>query len=366
MVELGISTFGETTALERTGKAYSHAERIRQLLAEIELADKVGLDVYGIGEHHRADFAVSAPEIVLAAGAVNTKKIRLTSAVSILSSMDPIRLFQQYATIDALSNGRAEIMAGRGSFTESFPLFGYDLKDYEALFDEKLDLLQLVNEKTKLDWKGRLTQTISGKEVYPRPVQDKLPLWIATGGHGRGKEIKDPCTTCRGTGHEKQAHSVHVKIPAGVETGQQIRLAGQGEAGFNGGPYGDLYVVVSVEASDKFEREGTTIFYNLNLNFVQAALGDTVDIPTVHGDVELVIPEGTQTGKRFRLRGKGAPSLRGGALGDQYVTVNVVTPTGLNDRQKAALKEFAAAGDLKVNPKKKGFFDHIKDAFEGE
>ncbi|MFR7020152.1 DnaJ C-terminal domain-containing protein, partial [Streptococcus pneumoniae] len=159
--------------------------------------------------------------------------------------------------------------------------------------------------------------------------------------HGRGKEVKYPCTTCHGTGHEKQAHSVHVKIPAGVETGQQIRLAGQGEAGFNGGPYGDLYVVVSVEASDKFEREGTTIFYNLNLNFVQAALGDTVDIPTVHGDVELVIPEGTQTGKKFRLRSKGAPSLRGGAVGDQYVTVNVVTPTGLNDRQKVALKEFA-------------------------
>ena len=183
MVELGISTFGETTVLEGTGQTYSHAKRIRQLLAEIELADKLGLDVYGIGEHHRADFAVSAPEIVLAAGAVNTKKIRLTSAVSILSSMDPIRLFQQYAIIDALSNGRAEILAGRDSFTESFPLFGYDLKDYEALFDEKLDLLQLVNEKTKIDWQGRLTQTISGKEVYPRPVQNKLPLWIATGGH---------------------------------------------------------------------------------------------------------------------------------------------------------------------------------------
>lgn len=183
MVELGISTFGETTELEGTGQTYSHAERIRQLVAEIELADKVGLDVYGIGEHHRADFAVSAPEIVLAAGAVNTKKIRLTSAVSILSSMDSIRLFQQYATIDALSNGRAEIMAGRGSFTESFPLFGYDLKDYEALFNEKLDLFRLVNEKTKLDWQGRLSQTISGKEVYPRPIQDKLPLWIAIGGH---------------------------------------------------------------------------------------------------------------------------------------------------------------------------------------
>ena len=183
MVELGISTFGETTALEGTGQVYSHDERIRQLVAEIELADKVGLEVYGIGEHHREDFAVSAPEIVLAAGAVNTKKIRLTSAVSILSSMDPIRLFQQYATIDALSNGRAEIMAGRGSFTESFPLFGYDLKDYEALFDEKLDLLQLANENTKVNWRGESTQSIAGKEVYPRPVQDKLPLWVATGGH---------------------------------------------------------------------------------------------------------------------------------------------------------------------------------------
>ncbi|HGR8593271.1 TPA: LLM class flavin-dependent oxidoreductase [Streptococcus pneumoniae] len=141
MVELGISTFGEITELEGTGQTYSHAERIRQLVAEIELADKVGLDVYGIGEHHRADFAVSAPEIVLAAGAVNTKKIRLTSAVSILSSMDPIRLFQQYATIDALSNGRAEIMAGRGSFTESFPLFGYDLKDYDSLSKQVVDAI---------------------------------------------------------------------------------------------------------------------------------------------------------------------------------------------------------------------------------
>ncbi len=184
--------------------------------------------------------------------------------------------------------------------------------------------------------------------------------------HGRGKEIKEPCTTCHGTGHEKQAHSVHVKIPAGVETGQQVRLAGQGEAGFNGGPYGDLYVVVNVEPSDKFERDGSTIYYKLNLNFVQAALGDSVEVPTVHGDVELNIPEGTQTGKRFRLRGKGAPSLRGGSMGDQYVTVNVVTPTGLNDKQKAALKDFAAAGNISVNPKKKGFFDHIKDAFDGE
>ena len=128
-IELGISTFGETTLLESTGKPISHDQRIRELVEEIELADQVGLDIYAIGEHHREDFAVSAPEIVLAAGAVNTKKIRLSSAVTILSSIDPVRVYQQYATIDALSNGRAEIMAGRGSFVESFPLFGYDLSD---------------------------------------------------------------------------------------------------------------------------------------------------------------------------------------------------------------------------------------------
>ncbi|WP_394404596.1 molecular chaperone DnaJ [Streptococcus sp. 20-1249] len=182
--------------------------------------------------------------------------------------------------------------------------------------------------------------------------------------HGRGKEIKDPCQTCHGTGHEKQAHKVPVKVPPGVETGQKIRLAGQGEAGFNGGPYGDLHVVIQVQASDKFERQGTSIYYSLNLNFVQAALGDTVHVPTVHGDVDLVIPEGTQTGKTFRLKGKGAPSLRGNGIGDQYVTVNVVTPTNLNDKQKEALRDFAAAGNISINPQKKGFFDKVKDAFE--
>ena len=155
-----------------------------------------------------------------------------------------------------------------------------------------------------------------------------------------------------------------MKIPAGVETGQQIRLSGQGEAGYNGGPFGDLYVVVNVQASKEFEREGATIYYTLDLNFVQAALGDSVDVPTVHGDVELNIPEGTQTGKRFRLRSKGAPHLRGGGLGDQIVTVNVVTPTHLNDKQKAALRDFAEAGNIKVTPKKKGFFDKIKDAVD--
>ncbi|MDU6651521.1 MAG: molecular chaperone DnaJ [Streptococcus vestibularis] len=183
--------------------------------------------------------------------------------------------------------------------------------------------------------------------------------------HGRGKEIKEPCTTCHGTGHEKQSHKVSVKIPAGVETGQQIRLAGQGEAGFNGGPYGDLFVIINVNPSDKFTRDGSTIYYTLNISFVQAALGDTVEVPTVHGNVEMTIPAGTQTGKTFRLKGKGAPRLRGGSQGDQHVTVKIVTPTKLNDAQKEALLAFAkASGDEKIAPQKKGFFNKVKDALE--
>ena len=141
MIELGISTFGETTEIEGTGIAPSHDERIRDMIEEMKLADEVGLDIYAIGEHHREDFAVSAPEILLAAGAVVTKNIKLSSAVTVLSSADPVRVYQQYSTIDAISNGRAEIMVGRGSFTESFPLFGYNLNDYEELFDEKLEML---------------------------------------------------------------------------------------------------------------------------------------------------------------------------------------------------------------------------------
>lgn len=183
--------------------------------------------------------------------------------------------------------------------------------------------------------------------------------------HGTGQEIEDPCQTCHGTGHEKQSHKVSVKIPAGVETGQQIRLAGQGEAGFNGGPYGDLFVIINVNPSDKFTRDGSTIYYTLNISFVQAALGDTVEVPTVHGNVEMTIPAGTQTGKTFRLKGKGAPRLRGGSQGDQHVTVKIVTPTKLNDAQKEALLAFAkASGDEKIAPQKKGFFNKVKDALE--
>ncbi|MCS4536640.1 LLM class flavin-dependent oxidoreductase [Mycoplasma sp. CSL7475-4] len=182
-IELGISTFGETTPLEKTGKTIPHDERIRQMVAEIELADKVGLDVYAIGEHHRDDFAVSAPEIVMAAGAVNTKNIKLSSAVTVLSSNDPVRVYQNFSTVDALSNGRAEIMVGRGSFTESFPLFGYTLDNYDELFTEKLDMLEEIKANEILDWKGKLTQSVDRRGVYPRHIN--LPIWVATGGNGQ-------------------------------------------------------------------------------------------------------------------------------------------------------------------------------------
>ncbi|MBL3716004.1 molecular chaperone DnaJ [Lactococcus garvieae] len=178
--------------------------------------------------------------------------------------------------------------------------------------------------------------------------------------HGTGKEIKSPCPTCHGTGHEKLAHTVKVKVPAGVESGQQMRLQGQGDAGTNGGPYGDLYVRFQVSASDKFERDGSEIYYKMPLSFVQAALGDEVEVPTVHGNVKLKIPAGTQTGTNFRLRGKGAPKLRGNGQGDQHVVVNIVTPEKLNEAQREALRDFAKASGQNVSEQKKGFFDKFK------
>lgn len=182
-MELGISTFVETTPDVETGRAISHAERIRQVVEEIVLADRVGLDVFGVGEHHRKDYAASSPAVILAAAAPQTKKIRLTSAVSVLSSADPVRVFQEFATLDGISEGRAEIMAGRGSFIESFPLFGYDLKDYDALFDEKLELLLEIRKAEKVTWRGGHRPAIDNKGVYPRPVQDPLPVWIGSGGN---------------------------------------------------------------------------------------------------------------------------------------------------------------------------------------
>ncbi len=175
-MELGLYTFADV------GPEIDPAQRLRNLLEEIELADQVGLDVFGVGEHHRPDYAVSSPAVALAAAAGRTKDIRLTSAVTVLSSDDPVRVFQDFATLDLISGGRAEIMAGRGSFIESFPLFGYDLGDYDELFSEKLELLLKLRESESVTWSGRHRAPLDEAGVYPRPVQNPLPVWIAVGG----------------------------------------------------------------------------------------------------------------------------------------------------------------------------------------
>jgi probable LLM family oxidoreductase len=181
-VELGVYSFAELTPDPETGVTISPAQRLREVVEEIELADQVGLDVYGLGEHHRPDYVSSAPAVVLAAGAERTSDIRLTSAVTVLSSDDPVRVFQDFATLDLLSGGRAEIMAGRGSFIESFPLFGYDLEDYDALFTEKLELLMKLGISERVTWSGRHRAPIENRGVYPRPAQRRIPLWVAVGG----------------------------------------------------------------------------------------------------------------------------------------------------------------------------------------
>ena len=175
LVEIGVFTFADR------GEANAE-QRLRDLLEEASLADEVGLDVFGVGEHHRPEYAVSAPAVVLAAAAVKTSRIRLTSAVTVLSSDDPVRVFQQFSTVDLLSGGRAEVMVGRGSFIESFPLFGYDLRDYDALFAEKLDLLLRLREDEHVTWSGRFRTSLAGEGVYPRPLQNPLPVWVAVGG----------------------------------------------------------------------------------------------------------------------------------------------------------------------------------------
>ena len=180
--EVGIYSFAELTPDPATGARISPEQRLRNLLETIELADQVGLDVFGLGEHHRPDFVSSAPAVILAAAAVRTQRIRLSSAVTVLSSDDPVRVFQEFATLDLLSGGRAEIMAGRGSFIESFPLFGYDLADYDELFAEKLELLLKLRESERVTWSGKHRAALDGLGVYPRPVQNPLPVWIAVGG----------------------------------------------------------------------------------------------------------------------------------------------------------------------------------------
>ena len=187
-MELGITTFGDRFPDPHTGHQVSERQRMQDLLEEIELADRIGLDVYAVGEHHRRDFLVSAPSVVLAAAAARTSRIRLASAVTVLSSDDPVRVYQQYATVDLISSGRAEIIAGRGSFIESYPLFGQDLADYDALFAEKLDLLLRVRDHEFVTWRGRHRPPIDDRGVYPRAVQAPLPVWVGVGGTAASAE----------------------------------------------------------------------------------------------------------------------------------------------------------------------------------
>ena len=180
-MELGVGMFGDNH-YDATGKPLSAGDRLRELIEEIKLMDEVGLDFYGIGEHHRPDYAVSVPEIILAAAATVTKNIKLGSAVTVLSSADPVRVYQSFATIDQLSNGRAEITAGRGSFIESFPLYGYNLNHYDELFEEKLDLLQKINQQNPITWNGKHRAALNDQQVLPRAVNDNISIWVAVGG----------------------------------------------------------------------------------------------------------------------------------------------------------------------------------------
>lgn len=182
-MEIGIDSFAILPqGTQPADQQRAAAERMEQLLVEIETADRVGLDVFGMGEHHRPEFLDSAPALILAAAAARTKSIRLTSAVTVLGAADPVRVFQQFATLDLISKGRAEIVVGRGSSVEAFPLFGHDLNDYDDLFAEKLDLLLKVRDATNIEWSGRFRPALQGQGIYPRPLQEKLPIWLGVGG----------------------------------------------------------------------------------------------------------------------------------------------------------------------------------------
>src|SRR5580704_14124897 len=181
-MQIGVDSFAAVISDPATGLTLSPVERMQNLLEEIELADKIGLDVFGIGEHDRAEFLDSAPVVILSAAATRTKSIRLTSAVTVLSASDPVRVFQEFATLDLISHGRAEIVAGRGSFVDAYPLFGLRLEDYDSLFAEKLDLLLKIREKTHVHWFGKHRAPLNGEAIYPRPLQNPLPIWIGVGG----------------------------------------------------------------------------------------------------------------------------------------------------------------------------------------
>ena len=203
-MEIGLTSFAETTPDPVTGEVVGHPQRLREVVEEVELADQVGLDVYGLGEHHRADFAASAPAVVLAAAAARTRRIRLTSAVTVLSSADPVRTFQDFATLDGLSDGRAEIIAGRGSFVESFPLFGQSLEDYDELFAEKLDLLLALRASERVTWSGRHRPALHDAAVHPRPVQERLPVWVGVGGNPSLRGPRGRPGPAAGAGHHRR------------------------------------------------------------------------------------------------------------------------------------------------------------------
>ena len=181
-MQIGIDSFAAAIQDPETGTTISPTERLNNLLEEIELADQVGLDIFGIGEHHRPEFLDSAPTIILAAAAARTKNIRLSSAVTVLSAADPVRVFQEFATLDLISQGRAEIVAGRGSFTEAYPLFGLKLEDYDDLFVEKLDLLLKIRDNKTVNWSGKHRPALTGQGIYPRPLQEQMPIWLGVGG----------------------------------------------------------------------------------------------------------------------------------------------------------------------------------------
>ena len=181
-MQIGVDSFGAIISDPSTGLSITPVQRLENLLEEIVLADKVGLDVFGVGEHHRKEFVDSAPTVILAAAATHTKNIRLSSAVTVLSAADPVRVFQEFATLDLISQGRAEIVAGRGSSIEAFPLFGFDLDDYDSLFSEKLDLLLQIRKQTHVHWTGQHRPTLTGQAIYPRPLQNPLPIWVGVGG----------------------------------------------------------------------------------------------------------------------------------------------------------------------------------------
>lgn len=181
-MEIGIDSFAAASVSTETGTANSSMDALNKLLERIEHADKAGLDVFGIGEHHRKEFLDSAPAIILAAAAARTKRIRLTSAVTVLSAADPVRVFQNFATLDLISNGRAEMVVGRGSFTESFPLFGFNVQDYDELFAEKLDLLLNIRANEVVNWSGKFRPALLNQAIYPRPVQNPIPVWLGVGG----------------------------------------------------------------------------------------------------------------------------------------------------------------------------------------